>query len=58
MPVSVREKQAILELTNVQTRFEYLLGLMESETDLMQVEKRIRGRVKKQDGEKSKLLFK
>ncbi|MFD0966494.1 endopeptidase La [Seminibacterium arietis] len=48
MPVSVREKQAILELTNVQTRFEYLLGLMESETDLMQVEKRIRGRVKKQ----------
>ncbi|WP_260768806.1 AAA family ATPase [Pasteurella multocida] len=29
-------------------RFEYLLGLMESETDLLQIEKRIRGRVKEQ----------
>ncbi len=48
MPVSVRQKQAVLELANVEARLEYLLGLMESEADLLQVEKRIRGRVKKQ----------
>ncbi|PJG81890.1 endopeptidase La [Caviibacterium pharyngocola] len=48
IPVSVRQKQSALELTNVEERFEYLLGLLESETDLLQVEKRIRGRVKKQ----------
>ena len=48
LPVSVAQKQALLEMTNVVERFEYLLGLMQSEADLLQVEKRIRGRVKKQ----------
>lgn len=48
LPVGVRHKQEVLERANVQDRFEYLLGLMESESDLLQVEKRIRGRVKKQ----------
>ena len=48
LPVAVRNKQEVLERANIQERFEYLLGLMESETDLLQVEKRIRGRVKKQ----------
>ena len=48
LPVVVRNKQEVLERANIQERFEYLLGLMESETDLLQVEKRIRGRVKKQ----------
>ena len=48
LPVSVRHKQSILELANVQDRLEYLLGMMESEADILQVEKRIRGRVKKQ----------
>lgn len=48
LPVSVVQKQAVLEMTNVVERFEYLLGLMQSEADLLQVEKRIRGRVKKQ----------
>ncbi len=48
LPVSVAQKQAVLEMTNVVERFEYLLGLMQSEADLLQVEKRIRGRVKKQ----------
>ncbi|SPY32566.1 lon protease [Pasteurella canis] len=46
MPVAVKHKQKVLEIPNVVARFEYLLGLMESETDLLQVEKRIRGRVK------------
>ncbi|MBF1254365.1 endopeptidase La [Haemophilus parainfluenzae] len=48
IPVTVRHKQSILELADVQERLEYLLGMMESEADILQVEKRIRGRVKKQ----------
>ena len=42
------EKQKILEMDDVRERLEYILGMMESEIDLLQVEKRIRGRVKKQ----------
>jgi len=48
IPVPVRHKQSVLELADVQERLEYLLGMMESEADILQVEKRIRGRVKKQ----------
>ncbi|HDR0737927.1 endopeptidase La [Pasteurella multocida] len=48
MPVAVKHKQKVLEIAKVVARFEYLLGLMESETDLLQIEKRIRGRVKEQ----------
>lgn len=48
MPVAVKHKQKVLEVAKVVARFEYLLGLMESETDLLQIEKRIRGRVKEQ----------
>ena len=42
------EKQKILELGDVRERLEHILGIMESEIDLLQVEKRLRGRVKKQ----------
>lgn len=48
LAVPVARKQAYLELSNVSERLEYLLGLMMSEADIMQVEKRIRSRVKKQ----------
>ncbi len=48
LPVTVRHKQNVLELADVQARLEYLLGMMESEADILQVEKRIRSRVKKQ----------
>ncbi|WP_424406576.1 endopeptidase La [Pasteurella sp. PK-2025] len=48
MPVAVKHKQKVLEIPQVVARFEYLLGLMASETDLLQIEKRIRGRVKEQ----------
>ncbi|OOF68733.1 endopeptidase La [Rodentibacter caecimuris] len=48
IPVTVQHKQNILEIPNVQERLEYLLGMMLSEADILQVEKRIRGRVKKQ----------
>ena len=56
IPVTVRHKQSVLELADVQERLEYLLGMMESEADILQVEKRIRGRVKKQM-EKSQLNY-
>lgn len=42
------EKQKILQILDVSERVEHLLGLLESEIDLYEVEKRIRGRVKKQ----------
>lgn len=48
LPVKLEEKQAILELTHLRQRIEHLMALIEGEIDLLQVEKRIRGRVKKQ----------
>ncbi|NOZ09676.1 MAG: endopeptidase La [Gammaproteobacteria bacterium] len=48
LSLKIEEKQAVLEMEDVTARLEHLLGVMESEIDLMQVEKRIRGRVKKQ----------
>ena len=48
MSVDLDEKQKILEISGVRGRLEHLMGLMEAEIDLFQVEKRIRGRVKKQ----------
>ncbi|MEH6582138.1 MAG: endopeptidase La [Halioglobus sp.] len=48
MGVDLDEKQKILEITGIRPRLEHLMGLMEAEIDLFQVEKRIRGRVKKQ----------
>ncbi len=48
MAMKLDEKQKILELVDLRARFDHLIGLLESENDLLQVEKRIRGRVKKQ----------
>ena len=48
MSLKMEEKQNILELTDLQERLEHLMAMMESEIDLLQVEKRIRGRVKRQ----------
>jgi ATP-dependent Lon protease len=48
MPLKVAEKQRVLEIVDVAERIEYLMALMEGEIDLLQVEKRIRTRVKKQ----------
>ncbi len=48
MALKVDEKQTVLEIESLKERFEHLMGLMESEIDLLQVEKRIRGRVKRQ----------
>ncbi|NOQ80867.1 MAG: endopeptidase La, partial [Gammaproteobacteria bacterium] len=48
MPLKIEEKQVILEISDVRERLEHLLVQMESEIDILQVEKRIRGRVKQQ----------
>ncbi len=48
MPLKLTDKQQVLELYPVSDRLEFLMTMMESEIDLLQVEKRIRGRVKKQ----------
>jgi len=48
MSLKIEEKQEILEIIGLRERFEHLLAMMESELDLLQVEKRIRSRVKRQ----------
>jgi ATP-dependent Lon protease len=48
MPLKLADKQHVLEITDVRERIEYLMALMEGEIDILQVEKRIRSRVKKQ----------
>ncbi len=48
LPLKLEQKQQILEMYEVARRLEQLLQLLETEIDIMQVEKRIRGRVKRQ----------
>jgi ATP-dependent Lon protease len=48
LAVKLADKQAILEINSVAKRFEKCLALMESEISVLQVEKRIRTRVKRQ----------
>jgi len=48
MSAKIEEKQEVLEIINIRQRLEHLIKLMEAEIDLLQVEKRIRGRVKSQ----------
>ncbi|GAC20914.1 endopeptidase La [Paraglaciecola arctica] len=48
MPLKLSEKQKVLEMLGITERLEYLMALMESEIDLLQVERKIRTRVKKQ----------
>ena len=48
LPLKLEQKQEILEMFDVQKRLEHLLSALEGELDILQVEKRIRGRVKRQ----------
>ena len=48
MVLKMEEKQAILEINDVKDRIENILNLIENELDILQVEKKIRGRVKNQ----------
>ena len=48
LPIKIEQKQNILETNDVSERLEKLLAQIETELDILQVEKRIRGRVKRQ----------
>ena len=48
MALKLSEKQRILEVQDVKSRLEQIFGLIEDEIDLLQIEKRIRGRVQQQ----------
>lgn len=48
LPLKLEQKQVVLEMVDINRRLEYLLEHLESELDILQVEKRIRGRVKRQ----------
>jgi len=48
LPLKLEQKQEVLEMFDVKLRLDHLLGQLESEIDILQVEKRIRGRVKRQ----------
>jgi ATP-dependent Lon protease len=48
LSLKVEDKQELLETSDVGTRLERLMALIENEIDLLQVEKRVRGRVKRQ----------
>jgi ATP-dependent Lon protease len=48
LAIRIQEKQKILSIYSIRERLEHVLGLMESEISVLQVEKRIRSRVKRQ----------
>ena len=48
LPLKLEQKQEVLEMFDVKQRLDQLLKLVEGELDILQVEKRIRGRVKRQ----------
>jgi len=48
LPVKLSDKQAVLELPTTRERMEKLLALLDAEIEILEIEKRIRGRVKKQ----------
>ncbi|MEQ9563671.1 MAG: LON peptidase substrate-binding domain-containing protein, partial [Woeseiaceae bacterium] len=48
MALKLAEKQRILEIQDIKVRLEQILGIIEGEIDVLQIEKRIRGRVKQQ----------
>ncbi|MGI9344065.1 MAG: endopeptidase La [Gammaproteobacteria bacterium] len=48
MSLKLDEKQKVLEIESVRQRLEHVMGLIDSEIDMLQIEKRIRGRVKQQ----------
>jgi ATP-dependent Lon protease len=48
LPIKLEQKQQVLEMMDVQARLEHLFSMLNAEIDILQVEKRIRGRVKRQ----------
>lgn len=57
LSIKLDEKQKILEIIDLAVRLEKLVGVMESEIDLLQIEKKIRGRVKRQMEKKQREYY-
>ena len=48
LPLKVDSKQEVLEMNDINQRLEHMMGLLDGEMDVIQIEKKVRGRVKKQ----------
>ncbi len=48
IPLKLNSKQRILEINNINERLEYLIAMIESEINILKIEKKIRNRIKKQ----------
>lgn len=57
MPLKIKDKQHLLEMKDTNKRIEFLIGTMESEIDLLKIEKRIRNRIKKQTEKNQREYF-
>jgi len=57
LTLKLSERQNILETFDIKSRLELLLNIMESEIDILQVEKRIRGRIKRQMGKSQREYY-
>ncbi|ABJ90755.1 endopeptidase La [Buchnera aphidicola] len=57
MPLKTKDKQKLLEMFNTNKRLEFLIGIMESEIELLNIEKRIRNRIKKQTEKNQREYF-
>jgi len=59
IPLKISDKQSILEMLNIEKRLEYLMAIMESEIELLKIEKKNSQSYQKTNGKKSKrILFK
>ncbi|AEH39880.1 ATP-dependent protease LA [Buchnera aphidicola (Cinara tujafilina)] len=48
IPLKLKDKQSILEMSKINKRLEFLMSIMETEINLLKIEKRIRNRIKRQ----------
>ncbi|VFP79304.1 endopeptidase La [Buchnera aphidicola] len=57
MPLKINEKQKLLEMSYTKKRLEFIIGIMESEIDLLKIEKNIRNRIKQQTEKNQREYF-
>ncbi|VFP86107.1 Lon protease [Buchnera aphidicola (Cinara pseudotaxifoliae)] len=57
IPLKIQDKQSLLETFHTNKRLEFLIGMMESEIDLLKIEKRIQNRIKKQTEKNQREYF-
>ncbi|VFP83784.1 endopeptidase La [Buchnera aphidicola] len=57
MPLKIKDKQSLLEMSHTNKRLEFLIKIMKSEIDLLKIEKNIRNRIKKQTEKNQREYF-